>query len=124
MEIVAQCIAEAHERAVDAIIEEGALTSIEVEPGKFMNTWELTDPLVILCAFAIVSYQYMRSQDYEITENGAPYGFIGATVAGLIHFPVNDRKPRQNINMTRLRPCARFLSIPQNPGCLWIYKST
>lgn len=48
MEIVAQCIAEAHERTVDAIIDEGALTSIEVEPGKFMNTWELTDPLMII----------------------------------------------------------------------------
>ena len=48
MEIIARCIAEAHERAVDAIIEEGALTSIEVEPGKIMNTWELTDPLMII----------------------------------------------------------------------------
>ena len=48
MEIVAQCIAEAHERTVDAIIDEGALTSIEVEPGKFMSTWELTDPVMII----------------------------------------------------------------------------
>lgn len=48
MEIVAQCIAEAHERVVDAIINEGAYTSIQVEPGKWMNTWELTDPVMII----------------------------------------------------------------------------
>jgi thymidylate synthase len=48
MEIVAQCIAEAHERVCDAIIEEGAFTSIETEPGKWMNTWELTDPVMLI----------------------------------------------------------------------------
>jgi thymidylate synthase (methanogen type) len=48
MEIISQCIAEAHERVVDAIIDEGVLTSIEVEPGKVMNTWELADPVMII----------------------------------------------------------------------------
>jgi thymidylate synthase len=48
MEIIADCIAEAHEKIVDAIIEEGAFQSIETEPGKFMNTWELTDPLMLI----------------------------------------------------------------------------
>jgi thymidylate synthase len=48
MEIIAQHISEAHERIVDAIVDEGALTSIEVEPGKWMNTWELTDPVMII----------------------------------------------------------------------------
>jgi thymidylate synthase (methanogen type) len=48
MEIIAQCIAEAHERTVDTIIDEGILTSIETEPGKWMNTWEHPDPIMVI----------------------------------------------------------------------------
>jgi thymidylate synthase len=48
MEIVTQTIGEAHNAVVKAIIEDGAEQKIEVEPGKFMLTWEYPEPVTII----------------------------------------------------------------------------
>ncbi|HPE06144.1 MAG TPA: thymidylate synthase [Smithellaceae bacterium] len=48
MEIVTNTIGEAHNEVVKAIMEDGAEQRIEVEPGKFMLTWEYPEPVMII----------------------------------------------------------------------------
>jgi thymidylate synthase len=48
MEIVKDSLAEAHEAAVRIILEDGPEQRIETELGKFMLTWELSEPLLII----------------------------------------------------------------------------
>ena len=48
MEIIKENIASAHEAIVKAIIEDGIEKDIEVEPGKWMKTWEYPDPVLII----------------------------------------------------------------------------
>jgi len=48
MEIIAETLSKAHEQAIQAILEDGPEQRIETEPGKFMLTWELPEPLLII----------------------------------------------------------------------------
>lgn len=48
MEIVKDSIADAHDAVVRAIIEDGAEQKIEVEPGRWMVTWEYPEPIMII----------------------------------------------------------------------------
>lgn len=69
MEIVADTIGEAHNKVVKAIIEDGTLVYIEVEPGKTSETWEYTDPVMI-----IVRHPSMEPQASAASQFGP--GFI------------------------------------------------
>lgn len=48
MEIVKDTLAAAHEEAVRIILEDGPEQIIETEPSKYMTTWELSEPLLII----------------------------------------------------------------------------
>jgi thymidylate synthase (methanogen type) len=102
MEIVADTIAEAHEKVVKAIIESGPGIDIETSPGKWEKTWEYPEQIQIIVrhpdrqpqrssalAFGELSCQEYRKELVCITppkEEGFQYTYANR----LFDYPVRD----------------------------------
>jgi thymidylate synthase len=57
MEIIAQTIAEAHERVVASIMQKSIAIDIETEPGKWEKTWEYPDAVMVIIRTPLVEPQ-------------------------------------------------------------------